>query len=102
MNITWSKIFDLSHNKRQKYFYTIDIIFLLIYIKNEKNISHIKNFSIIKKEFSQNFFVFINIYVMTYKNFIKLFLFYYSYDLNHTFLYDFHQNTHIFGIFHTW
>ena len=39
---------------------------------------------------------------MVYKNFIKLFLFYYSYDLNHTFLYDFHQNTGIFGIFHTW
>ena len=71
-----------------------------VYTKNQKNISHIKIFSIIKKEFSENFFVFINIYVMAYKNFIKLILFYYSYDLNHTFLYDFYQNTVIFGIFH--
>ena len=62
---------------------------------------HIKNFSIIKKEFSENFFVFINIYDMAYKNFIKLILFYYSYDLNHTFSYHFRQNTHNFGIFHT-
>ena len=63
--------------------------------------SHIKNLSIIKKEFSENFHVFINIYVIAYKNYIKLFLFYYGYDLIHTFLYDFHQNTGIFGIFHT-